>query len=1672
MTTASSARSTRRRLRIGLYVLTLSLALSVVAGPLTGTIAEAIDPPSAVVTGSVFDDRNRNDTRDAGEPGVAGVAVSDGTAIVRTGPDGHYTLEISTERRAEDMVFITQPAGWSVGTDESMTPRHYRLLGRLADAARPTADFALTADAGSTTESFTFANIADPHVNPQLGGQVEEINSTKQPLEFVAISGDLTNNATDAEFRAYRAASARSKLPVWPAVGNHEYYAGGGSGYAARIDNYRRHVGPEWYSFDYGNRHYIVLENNGSAPFDEQLAWATQDLAMHATGKRVVVLAHQPMNVPFGSPSQYDQYGDLLARYDTELVLVGHEHSNDVEPNSQFLPKATHIQTVSSSYTIDNAPRGFRYVHMSGAHVDNPFRMYGREKQLTIVNPTDGSTLPLVEKQDLIANVYDTADPAVKVQARVDGSRWREMTSTGGEFTWRLPIQVRDGLRRYPASGALIPSGRHTLEVRATDAAGQSWSATSTFTIDRTKRPVAPSSGRPWAQHHGDAAHTGVAAQPVAAGQRLAWAYSTPGVFLTGSPTIVGDTVYAATRDENGEGHWAVHAVDLATGRAKWTHKVDSSVHGSIAVHEGKVFAASLRGILYALDARTGAELWRKQPEVAPEPYNQRVYGYYGVTVADGKLLWPLQTRYGKASSGLLTALEPGNGTVLWESRLAGSTMSDGTPAVSDGKVFIGAQTADKTLAFSLADGKRLWESGTALGGWQDGIPTAAGGRVFIGSGNGIVARDARTGATLWTFRSPHDSQVSSNATPSAPAVDGDVVYMGFPSGAVTALDARSGAVLWDRPLGGSTYEGGVISSPAVAGRSLFVGSNNGSMYALDKRTGQPLWQQKIGTWVSAGPAVSGNTVVAGAYDGNLYAWTPDGTAATPWAAATGVVKDSATGTAVDGVRVTLVGADGKVVGTTYTVSDGDWAIAAPAGRYTVQVAKRGTVAGDPVAVTLGDTGEVTVTATVRVVDAPVAGMSTVAPDYGAGTTRPDVVPGDEHAYVMNKAVTATVVKRTGPNNQPGTFRPGWPADIFRNDSTGMETLDWSELVLTRERIDAKPWDRSGQWLDLPEVSASGAAVTASGSAQIDPAIKSSVTYETLPGAPVVKMTLDLRNTSVTDFTGHFQYIIDPDSSSDVAIIPGVPGTNIGYRSSGWTGNYLYVGATSPNGQPAHGLAWADDQPAMVHAGGYIGSLAFDASVAAGATKQLTWYHITDYPAAGDPTTRIANWAALIPGLDPDATDRPVVRGTVTDEAGDPMAGHRVEVLDGTGTVVATASTLEDGTYLVAVPAGEVTVRAGGLGYADVSRTVTVAPGAPTVVDLTLRPLAVGAGTGMPLTSGLVEGGPSDIVLFNQKLAMSIAAGGNDPQLDGSTIGKVRDWAVAGEADQIDWLNLPYVTATEPLGTEAWQQLQVRSTHVEVLEQSPSRAVVRVTGTSAEHPRVQVVTDYVVQPDQEWVTATTVYRNTGGEALSVWVGDALDHDGAGQHTLVAGRGAVTTPYGEPAAYTPTGRWIGMAGTDPQVYGLIYGGSDSFQAYGNGNWIMSKFKVDLPAGGSYRLERRLAVAWAPTRSPHWSGSPAEPTGTETAAPAGGGRRPGQVAGSLSCSRTARRIVNARRCPTTTTPTQPIPSSQPLTTSVSQWCPRKTRERPMESTKRAPTRVTATRLQREVLRSRSR
>ena len=77
-------------------------------------------------------------------------------------------------------------------------------------------------------------------------------------------------------------------------------------------------------------------------------------------------------------------------------------------------------------------------------------------------------------------------------------------------------------------------------------------------------------------------------------------------VGIQASPAVADGIVYFGCRDSN------VYAVDAKTGKQKWLYSTKGSwVNNSAAVYEGKVFfGTSLPGLLHAVDAKTGAEVF------------------------------------------------------------------------------------------------------------------------------------------------------------------------------------------------------------------------------------------------------------------------------------------------------------------------------------------------------------------------------------------------------------------------------------------------------------------------------------------------------------------------------------------------------------------------------------------------------------------------------------------------------------------------------------------------------------------------------------------------------------------------------------------------------------------------------------------------------------------------------------------------------------------------------------------------------------------------------------------------------------------------------------------------------------------------------------------------------
>jgi len=84
--------------------------------------ADRAQRPQCMVTGVVFEDLSGAGSRRPGDPGIAGVLVSNGRDVVRTDGEGRYRLPVDDET----IVFVIKPTGYSVPIDPNGSlPRFY-----------------------------------------------------------------------------------------------------------------------------------------------------------------------------------------------------------------------------------------------------------------------------------------------------------------------------------------------------------------------------------------------------------------------------------------------------------------------------------------------------------------------------------------------------------------------------------------------------------------------------------------------------------------------------------------------------------------------------------------------------------------------------------------------------------------------------------------------------------------------------------------------------------------------------------------------------------------------------------------------------------------------------------------------------------------------------------------------------------------------------------------------------------------------------------------------------------------------------------------------------------------------------------------------------------------------------------------------------------------------------------------------------------------------------------------------------------------------------------------------------------------------------------------------------------------------------------------------------------
>jgi outer membrane protein assembly factor BamB len=201
------------------------------------------------------------------------------------------------------------------------------------------------------------------------------------------------------------------------------------------------------------------------------------------------------------------------------------------------------------------------------------------------------------------------------------------------------------------------------------------------------------------------------------------------------SPLFAGSVVVVGDWSHN------VYAFTSGTGNLRWHYHAGGLIKGAISQAGNRVFFGSYDTHVYALDVRTGKQLWR----ASSQPRIGRTGTFYA------------------------------------------------NPAVAYGRIYLGA-TDGKMYSYGATSGKLRWSNGTG-----DFIYSSAAvwrRNVMVGSYDGhFYSFDAATGDIRWKF----DAHGKISGSPSV--VDG-IVYFSTLNGRTFGLDAANGKLRWSYRAG------------------------------------------------------------------------------------------------------------------------------------------------------------------------------------------------------------------------------------------------------------------------------------------------------------------------------------------------------------------------------------------------------------------------------------------------------------------------------------------------------------------------------------------------------------------------------------------------------------------------------------------------------------------------------------------------------------------------------------------------------------------------------------------------------------------------------------------------------------------------------------------------------
>jgi hypothetical protein len=495
---------------------------------------------SLVARGTVFHDVNGNGKLDNGDPLFSGVRVSNGQDIVKTDERGRYELPIDED----SIVFIIKPNGFRTAIGKNNLPKFYyihkpngspkiRFQGVAPTGHLPQSiDFPLYRQ--SEPETFRIILFGDPQ--PRNKTEVDYISQdvvselVGDSSAFGVTLGDIAFDNLDT-LEPLNQSIALIGIPWYNVIGNHDINLD--------VEN-RQHInetfeslyGPSYYSFDYGQVHFVVLDNiDWESPNEridrfhytpnfgtKQLEFLRKDLELIPETQMVVLLMHVPImgtndkleffrlieDRPFCvsiSAHRHFHRHTFLGKDDGFNGSQKHHHIVNVTVSGSWWSGLKNDNGIPHTTMADGAPNGYSYMTFSRDRYQLDFKVAGRPAtyQMNIQFPQEISAKEM-DETEIVVNVFNGSEKSTVDFSLDDDANWRSLEKVERLDPHYVELVKREEGMTPPVEPKLtrpktsyhlwagnlsesLEPGTHLLRVRTTDMHGRTYFGHRSFRV-------------------------------------------------------------------------------------------------------------------------------------------------------------------------------------------------------------------------------------------------------------------------------------------------------------------------------------------------------------------------------------------------------------------------------------------------------------------------------------------------------------------------------------------------------------------------------------------------------------------------------------------------------------------------------------------------------------------------------------------------------------------------------------------------------------------------------------------------------------------------------------------------------------------------------------------------------------------------------------------------------------------------------------------------------------------------------------------------------------------------------------------------------------------------------------------------------------------------------------